>query len=82
MPLLSPLEEIKTKGSHAGPVGTSEVAACVTVSSSPSTCRRLRAFQNAEWMELLGLSKLAWTDSPSSRNRQAHISGKFWSSSW
>lgn len=79
--LSSPGREIKTKVSLACPVAITEVAACVIVASSPSTCRHLGALQNAELMELPVLSNLAWTRSPGTRSRQAHIRGEFCSSS-
>ena len=60
---------------------SSLVAACVIVASSPSTCRHLGAPQNAELMELPVLSNLAWTRSPGTRSRQAHIHGEFCSPS-
>ena len=66
-------EEIKTKVSPACSVVITEVAACVIVASSPSTYRHLGALRNAELMELPVLSNLAWTRSPGTRSRQAHV---------
>ena len=53
------------------PVGAGR--ACVIVASSPSTYRHLGALRNAELMELPVLSNLAWTRSPGTRSRQAHV---------
>lgn len=66
--------------SLACPELISEVAACIIIFSSPSTCRRLSAFQNAGWVELQVLSRSAETDSRGSSSGQAYTSDKFCSS--